>query len=301
MPHDSSALASLPRPWLPGTGLALAFEQPSIVTRPFRVPIMSSRRFAGGHIACTSDATILARYGISHCLGDNLGPGAICRGLRSIPVLLDLCHDLEKWAPRAVILNYVAPIAANGIALSGETGPLALGLDCSVQNTVRSLARLAHVSTSDLDYLCAGISHQAWFLKLRRGTTDLYPRIHQALEQDGVIQAEPLISAMFKSLGYYVTESSEITGAQECHLADSIHGGHSDLGSLHRSLEDRRARPGGWHSLPNPLPANREVDHLSSGFKAMRTRHLPGARPMSSNPWKRATGHAWMATYRTGT
>ena len=110
MPHDSSAPASLPRPWLPGTGLALAFEQPSIVTRPFRVPIMSSRRFAReGHIACTSDATILARYGISHCLGDNLGPGAICRGLRSIPVLLDLCHDLEKWAPRAVILNYVAP------------------------------------------------------------------------------------------------------------------------------------------------------------------------------------------------
>ena len=52
------------------------------------------------------------------------------------------------------------------------------------------LARQLDVPYEEVDFLAAGINHQAWFLRFQRGEEDLYPRLREVmarphLEQTG--------------------------------------------------------------------------------------------------------------------
>src|ERR1700731_1341932 len=50
----------------------------------------------GGYRPCTvTDFEIPKRYGLRQTLTDHLGIGGIRRALRTIPVLIDMCQDME--------------------------------------------------------------------------------------------------------------------------------------------------------------------------------------------------------------
>src|SRR3990172_1431974 len=73
----------------------------------------------GGYKPATVvDFEIPKRYGLRQTIGDTLGIGGIMRGLRTIPVLLDICRDMENLCPDATLLNYVNPMAMIGWAIS---------------------------------------------------------------------------------------------------------------------------------------------------------------------------------------
>ena len=57
------------------------------------------------------DITIPKKYGVDINVGDTRGPSGIFRALRTIPVMLDICKDIEKYCPDAVFLNYTNPMA----------------------------------------------------------------------------------------------------------------------------------------------------------------------------------------------
>lgn len=135
----------------------------------------------GGLEAYTLDIEIPRKYGVEQCVGDTLGPGGVFRGLRTIPVLLDLCRDLDQLAPDALLLNYVNPMAINCWAIADGSGRPHVGLCHSVQGTSEMLARWTDVPYDEVSFVCAGINHQAFFLEFRRGDQDLYPLIRQAL------------------------------------------------------------------------------------------------------------------------
>jgi alpha-galactosidase len=162
----------------------------------------------GGLEAYTLDIEIPRKYGVEQCVGDTLGPGGVFRGLRTIPVLLDLCADLDQLAPNAMLLNYVNPMAINCWAIADGSGRPNVGLCHSVQGTSEMLARWIDVPYEEVSYLCAGINHQAWFLEFRHGSQDLYPLIRKALERENIIEQEPVRGELMKALGYFVTESS---------------------------------------------------------------------------------------------
>ncbi|MFN8515247.1 MAG: hypothetical protein U0841_22205 [Chloroflexia bacterium] len=82
----------------------------------------------GGLEAYALDIEIPLRYGVGQCVGDTLGPGGVFRALRTIPVLIDLCRDLDAVAPDALLLNYVNPMAANCWAVDRATGRPHVGL-----------------------------------------------------------------------------------------------------------------------------------------------------------------------------
>ncbi len=162
----------------------------------------------GGLEAYTLDIEIPRKYGIEQCVGDTLGPGGVFRGLRAIPVLLDLCRDLDELAPDALLLNYVNPMAINCWAIADGSGRPHVGLCHSVQGTSEMLARWIGVSYEEISFVCAGINHQAFFLEFRRGDQDLYPLIRQALQRDDILGQEPVRGELMRHLGYFVTESS---------------------------------------------------------------------------------------------
>ncbi|MBK8033228.1 MAG: alpha-glucosidase/alpha-galactosidase [Chloroflexi bacterium] len=162
----------------------------------------------GGLDAYQLDIDLPLKYGVGQCVGDTLGPGGVFRGLRTIPVLLDLCRDMDDLAPDALLLNYVNPMAINCWAVAEGAGRPHVGLCHSVQGTSEMLARWIGVPYDEITYLCAGINHQAFFLDFRRGAEDLYPRLWAALDRADVISEEPVRGELMRYFGYFVTESS---------------------------------------------------------------------------------------------
>jgi len=162
----------------------------------------------GGLDAYKLDIEIPQRYGVEQCVGDTLGPGGVFRALRTIPVLIDLCHDMDDLAPDALLLNYVNPMAANCWAVELGTGRPHVGLCHSVQGTSEMLAEWIGVPYEAVIFYCAGINHQAWFLEFRRKEEDLYPLIRAAIERPEIYAQEPVRIEMMKHFGYFVTESS---------------------------------------------------------------------------------------------
>jgi alpha-galactosidase len=162
----------------------------------------------GGLDAYAMDIDIPRKYGIEQCVGDTLGPGGVFRGLRTIPVLLELCNEMDEIAPDALLLNYVNPMAINCWAVADGSGRPHVGLCHSVQGTSEMLARWINVPYDEVSFICAGINHQAWFLEFNRGTEDLYPRIWAALEHKEIMGEEPVRGELMRNFHYFVTESS---------------------------------------------------------------------------------------------
>jgi alpha-galactosidase len=162
----------------------------------------------GGLEAYAQDIEIPKKYGVEQCVGDTLGPGGVFRALRTIPVLIDLCHDLDQHAPNAWLLNYVNPMAANCWAVNAATGRPHVGLCHSVQGTSEMLAHWLEVPYEQIHFRCGGINHQAFFLEFRRGNEDLYPRLRQVIDRKEIYGQEPVRIDLMKHFGYFVTESS---------------------------------------------------------------------------------------------
>lgn len=156
-----------------------------------------------------TDFEIPKRYGLRQTIADTLGIGGIMRALRTIPVLLDMQRDMERLCPDVVHLNYVNPMAMNCWALRRASPITTIGLCHSVQGTAHELAQDIGVPDDEINYVCAGINHMAFYLSFERNGEDLYPRIRQVLEEDRVPDWNRVRYEMFKRLGYFVTESSE--------------------------------------------------------------------------------------------
>jgi len=168
----------------------------------------------GGYKPATViDFEIPKKYGLRQTIADTLGVGGIMRALRTIPVLLDICRDMETLCPRALFLNYVNPMAMNMWALTRASTIRAVGLCHSVFNTARQLAQDIGVPLEEINYVCAGVNHMAFYLRFERKIgdviEDLYPRIRRVVEEGRVPKWNRVRYEVFTRLGYFVTESSE--------------------------------------------------------------------------------------------
>ena len=102
---------------------------------------MTSFQVGGYKPSTVVDFEVPKRYGLRQTIADTLGIGGIMRGLRTIPVLLDVCRDLEELSPDALLLNYVNPMAMLCWAAAEATPIRTVGLCHSVQGTTEELAR----------------------------------------------------------------------------------------------------------------------------------------------------------------
>ena len=162
----------------------------------------------GGIEPVLNDVGIPAKYGVDICIGDTRGPSGIFRFLRTVPVMLDICRDIERYCPEAVFLNYTNPMGMICRAMQSETKVKVVGLCHSVQGTAEMLAKWIGAPMDEVSYLCAGINHQAWYLEYKWNGKDAYPLIKEAVSKPEIYNEEQVRNEMFLHLGYYVTESS---------------------------------------------------------------------------------------------
>ncbi len=155
-----------------------------------------------------TDIEIPFRFGVDLCVGDTRGPAGIFRFLRTAPVLLEICRDIEKYCPDAYVLNYTNPMALNCRYLQEMTNLKITGLCHSVQHTAKMLADWINTPMDRVSYLCAGINHQAFYLKYEVDGRDAYPLIREAVACSRIYNEEQVRNELFLHLGYYPTESS---------------------------------------------------------------------------------------------
>jgi alpha-galactosidase len=127
-----------------------------------------------------TDFEIPKKYGLRQTISDTLGIGGIMRGLRTIPVLLDMCRDMEQVCPDVTFLQYVNPMVMNMMAIQRATKIKAVGLCHSVQGTAEQLAHDIGVPIEEINYVCAGINHMAFYL---RGEQRAFRRVHAVVHQ----------------------------------------------------------------------------------------------------------------------
>jgi len=167
----------------------------------------------GGYRPATmTDFEVPKRFGLRQTIGDTLGIGGIMRALRTIPVLLDVCRDMEELCPDALLLQHVNPMAMLCLAVARTSSIRTVGLCHSVQGTARELAADLGVPADKLEYVCAGINHLAFYLELRHRGRDLYPELR---EKRDIPDWNRVRYEVLRHFGYFCTESSE-------HLAEYV-------------------------------------------------------------------------------
>ena len=163
----------------------------------------------GGFDSTLVDFEIPRKYGLNFTIADTTGPDGFFRALRTFPMLSGLCQDMEKVCPKAVLLNYSNPMSMNMQTISRTSGIRAVGLCHSVQGTFNQLMRYIDEKAEDVAFVCAGINHMAFYLKIEKNGVDLYPRLFEAMNKPEIYNTNKVRFELMKRLGYFVTESSE--------------------------------------------------------------------------------------------
>ena len=131
------------------------------------------------------------------------------RGLRTIPVLIDIVKDMEEVCPNALFLNYVNPMAMNCWAISRVSDIRTVGLCHSVQGTAGELANDIGIPEEEINFTCGGINHMAFYQTFEHDGRDLYPEIRKVLAESRQPAGNRVRYEILKRTGYFVTESSE--------------------------------------------------------------------------------------------
>jgi alpha-galactosidase len=128
-------------------------------------------------------------------------------------VMTSMTKDMEEVCPDVTFLNYVNPMAMLMWAVNRASKIKNVGLCHSVQGTAHQLAGDIGVDPAEINYICAGINHMAFYLKFERktadGVEDLYPRIRALANGEAVPNWNRVRYEICKRTGYFVTESSE--------------------------------------------------------------------------------------------
>ena len=154
-----------------------------------------------------ADIAIPAKYGIYQLIGDTGGPAGMMMGLRSIPVYLGICREMEKRCPEAFLVNHSNPMAVLCRALTKHSGIRVIGICHGVQNSIERVAELLGVEPEELEAVWIGTNHYYWFTRLRRHGRDVYPEVmaKTVARQDppGQVLTGLLSRAYGYRLGYY--------------------------------------------------------------------------------------------------
>jgi alpha-galactosidase len=155
------------------------------------------------------DYEIPLKYGVDQCIGDTIGPGGLFKALRTLPTWLEILRDIERYAPRALVLNYTNPMSITVLGGTRAAGVPIVGLCHSIQNTSRQLAEYLDCPYESLHWKAAGINHLAWFVELEdRQGNDLYPLLKRRAQDPGVRSRDPVRFELMEHLGAFMTESS---------------------------------------------------------------------------------------------
>ncbi|MED3791401.1 6-phospho-beta-glucosidase [Niallia alba] len=133
-----------------------ALKDADFVTTQFRVGLLAAR---------AKDERIPLKYNV---IGQETnGPGGLFKGLRTIPIILDIVKDLEELCPNAWLINFTNPAGmVTEAVLRHSNWKRIVGL-CNVPISIQmGIAKLLEVEASRVHVDFAGLNHMVFGLNV---------------------------------------------------------------------------------------------------------------------------------------
>ena len=200
------------------------------------------------------DWEIPLRRGIKHVLGENGGPGGLSHTLRNVPVLLDICRDIEKLCPDALLLNFTNPESRMCMAVAQHSRVKAIGLCHGFAMIRRRLAEILDRSPDDIETQAGGLNHFTWIYRMwdKRDGIDLYPELKSAYARGRVGRIPMSLYLMERfgmlpspsddHIGEYLSYAWEFTGLEGFDFKD-WHEKRQDIYSRFQRIIQREQTP----------------------------------------------------------
>jgi alpha-galactosidase len=175
------------------------------------------------------DWEIPIAHGIVHTFGENGGPGGLAHSLRQIPLVLDICEDIQSLAPDALVVNYSNPLTRVCLAITRYTNLRTVGLCHGVAMAYPKVGRVMGWVTAEedtpqereqeqavvdsLDIEACGLNHITFITKMRDKRTgeDLYPAFRERLAAFDP-SFEPLSRRLCQVFGLFPTQYDSHVG-----------------------------------------------------------------------------------------
>jgi alpha-galactosidase len=157
----------------------------------------------GGMSAWEKDLNIPMKYGIVQPVGDSVGPGGISRALRLLPMVVDICHDMEDVCPTALMINYSNPNTCVCSAIHQYSNIRVVGLCRGLYGTQKELADYLDVPIEDTSVLATGVNHFNWILDFVVQGQDGLSMLRDKFEIEGVPDNMRISASLFKIFGAF--------------------------------------------------------------------------------------------------
>ena len=236
----------------------------------------------GGYHATLTDFEVPKKYGLRQTIADTIGIGGIMRGLRTIPVMIEIADEMVERCPDGLMLTYTNPMAMVPWGIwSGSRLPASrvVGVCHSVRDTHAFLARTVGLPLERVEFRTAGLNHQCFVYVFRDRDTgqDLYPRLRDIVDADPEGLGRRVRVEVFKRFGFFPTESSEHSAEYVpwfLHHDDQVSRYRIEIDEYLRRSEDNLAE---WEEIKRALDARETLpveanDELASQFiRALET------------------------------
>jgi len=222
------------------------------------------------------DHALCLKHGFPSVLSENAGPGGLSHAFRTVPLVIDICRDVERFCPEALLMNYTNPEGRVCLAIRRHTGVRAVGLCHGVAGSALWAALLLQRQPGDIEILAAGVNHFTWVtgLRDRRSGEDLYPAFRRRLGQQPP-EVQPLSRLLFHRFGLFPTTGDD-------HVGEFIGWAHEVIGMkgfdfagqegqrerLSRDLEDWNAGAESVEPLLKVPPRERVLGISAAGLAA---------------------------------
>jgi len=130
-----------------------------------------------------SDINLPQKYGIYQSVGDTTGPGGLIRGLRSIPMFIDIAKSISSYSPKAWVINFTNPMALCVRALYVTFPDIkafgccheVFGVQSLLTDMLRDLCDIDGIKREDIKTNVLGINHFTWIDHATYQDIDLMP------------------------------------------------------------------------------------------------------------------------------
>ncbi len=166
------------------------------------------------------DRAIPERFGIRQALGENGGPGGLFHSLRQIPPIIEICEDIERLCPEALVLNLSNPMSRILQAVRDHTRVRTIGLCHEISGGNEYLAHVLDLPAERLEVVAAGLNHFSWYQEITDAQTgeDLYPRVRELIP-DRLSQDRLLVADLLRLTGH-------LSIAGDSHVGEYLADGH---------------------------------------------------------------------------
>lgn len=136
--------------------------------------IVTTLRVGGDHSRVTDEDTAIAHGVIGQ---ETTGVGGFSMAVRTIPVLLDYCEMIEKYAPEAWIFNFTNPSGLVTQALKNAGYKRVIGICDAPSSTKFRMAKKLGIPEEELYVEFFGLNHLSWIRSVKNKEKEILPEL----------------------------------------------------------------------------------------------------------------------------